>query len=146
MGSKKKQTKKKQPLASPEPRYDVTPDDESEGEDITEQLLERFPHLAQELRSSESDVLIEGVRWDETNRTQQTITADQPRFSRHSPDVVDFLRRCNTDEEAMQIIDFLEKRGEITEVHAKELRQQLQTQGVRSFGSKKSWGYYEREG
>jgi hypothetical protein len=98
------------------------------------------------MKSSESDVLIEGVRWEETNRTQQSVTSERPRFSGHSPDVVDFLRRCATDEEAMQIIDFLEKKGEISTIHAKELRRQLQTQGVRSFGSKKSWGFYEREG
>ncbi|MFW9983724.1 MAG: DUF2095 family protein [Candidatus Odinarchaeota archaeon] len=142
MGSKKKQTKKEQPTP-PEPNNNAALADE--GEDLTEQLLERFPHLAKEMKSSASDVLIEGVRWEETNRTQQSITTDKARFSGHSPDVVDFLRRCTTEEEALQIIDFLEKRGEISTIHAKELRRQLQTQGVRSFGSMKSWGYYERE-
>lgn len=143
MGSKKKQSKKEQP-APPKPNNSNALVDESE--DLTEQLLERLPHLAKEIESSTSDVLIEGVRWEETNRTQQSITTDKPRFSGHSPDVVDFLRRCATEDEAIQIIDFLEKRGEITSIHAKELRRQLQTQGVRSFGSKKSWGHYEREG
>ncbi|MFX0078325.1 MAG: DUF2095 family protein [Candidatus Hermodarchaeota archaeon] len=142
MGSKKKRSKKEQPTP-PEPNNDDALADE--GEDLTEQLLERLPHLAKEMKSSTSDVLIEGVRWEETNRTQQSITTDKPRFSGHSPDVIDFLRRCTTDEEAMQIINFLEKRGEISSIHAKELRRQLQTQGVRSFGSRKSWGYYERE-
>lgn len=142
MGSKKKRSKKEQPIPPESNNDDALAD---EGEDLTEQLLERFPHLAKEMKSSTSDVLIDGVRWEETNRTQQSITTDKSRFSGHSPDVVDFLRRCTTDEEAMQIIDFLEKRGEISTIHAKELRRQLQTQGVRSFGSKKSWGYYERE-
>lgn len=143
VGSKKKRSKKEQPASPPEPNNGEALADESE--DLTEKLLERLPHLAKEMISSESDVLIEGVRWEETNRTQQSIAADKPRFSGHSPDVVDFLRRCATDEEAMQIIDFLEKQGEISTIHAKELRRQLQTQGVRSFGSKKSWGFYERE-
>jgi hypothetical protein len=144
MGSKKKPTKKEQPV-TPKPGNDVISGNESESEDITKQLLERFPRLAEEIQSSESDVLVEGVRWEETNRTRQSITPDKFRFSGHSPDVIDFLRRCASDEEAMQIIDFLEKRGEISPVHAKELRRQLQTNGVRSFGSKKSWGHYERE-
>jgi hypothetical protein len=144
MGSKTKRSKKKQSASPPEPNNDDNLADESE--DLTEKMLERLPHLAKEMKSSESDVLIEGVRWDETNRTQQSIATDRPRFSGHSPDVVDFLRRCATDEEAMQVIDFLEQRGEISTIHAKELRRQLQTQGVRSFGSRKSWGYYEREG
>lgn len=144
MGSKKKRSKKEQPASPPEPNNDEALADESE--DLTEKLLERLPHLAKEMISSESDVLIEGVRWEETNRTQQSVAADKSRFSGHSPDVVDFLRRCATDAEAMQIIDFLEKQGEISTIHAKELRRQLQTQGVRSFGSKKSWGFYESEG
>ena len=118
---------------------------EPECEDLSGKVLEHLPHLAAEIGRSKSDVKIEGVRWEETNRTQQVIKPGTPRFSGYSPDVVDFLRRCSTEDEAMEIITYLEKRGELKPVHAKELRKQLQSKGVRSFGSKKTWGYYERE-
>jgi len=118
---------------------------EPEEEDVSEKVLEHLPHLAAEMGQSETEVKIDGVRWEETHRTRQTIKPGAPRFSGYSPDVVDFLRRCNTDDEAMEIISFLEKQGELEPVHAKELRKQLQSEGVRSFGSKKTWGYYERE-
>ena len=36
------------------------------------------------------------------------------------------------------------KRQEITEVQANELRELCKKHGVRYFGQKKEWGYYER--
>ncbi|MCD6248077.1 MAG: DUF2095 family protein [Hadesarchaea archaeon] len=62
----------------------------------------------------------------------------------YEPTVVDFIRRCDTDQQALEIIDFLERRGEISRDYAKSLRLQLKCFGLRSFGSKKEAGYYER--
>ncbi|MFW9831220.1 MAG: DUF2095 family protein [Candidatus Thorarchaeota archaeon] len=145
MGSKRKLVKKK-PSADPLERETrvVTTNDTDEA-DLTEKVMERLPHLAAEMATSESEVQIEGVRWEETDRTQQPIITGKPRYSGYSPDVIDFLRRCQTQEEALEIIKFLENRGEITGAHAKELRKQLRERGMRSFGSKKVWGHYERQ-
>jgi hypothetical protein len=109
------------------------------------EFRERFPHLAKELETKRSPVHIEGVRWEETERTQQVGVPGQPRFAGYSPDIIDFLRRCTTEKEALEIINYLEKRQEIDSKHAAALRRQLQEQGLRSFGSKKKWGHYERE-
>jgi hypothetical protein len=117
-----------------------------ECEDLSEKILERLPHLANEIQSSGSGVQIEGVRWEETDRTRQPVRTGEDRFSGYSPDVIDFIRRCTTEDEALEIINFLEKRGEIKTHHANELRDQLQRRGVRSFGTKKSWGHYKSEG
>ena len=145
MSSRKSSARKKPRKASKKLEKTLAAAKEPGGEDLSGKVLEHLPHLAAEIGRSKSDVKIEGVRWEETNRTQQTVKPGAPRFSGYSPDVVDFLRRCSTDDEAMEIITFLEKRGELKSVHAKELRKQLRSQGVRSFGSKKTWGYYERE-
>ena len=58
------------------------------------------------------------------------------------PDVIDFIRRCNTEGEAEQIIVYLEKKGEISKEYATKLIKQLKSEGVRSFGSKKEENYY----
>ena len=145
MSSKKSSARKKPRKASGKLEKALTAAQEPNCEDLSEKVLEHLPHLAAEIGRSNSDVKIEGVRWEETNRTRQGIKPGAPRFSGYSPDVVDFLRRCSTDDEAMEIIVFLEKRGELNPIHAKELRKQLQSKGVRSFGSKKTWGHYERE-
>ncbi len=109
------------------------------------EFRERFPHLAEEMEKMSSPVQIEGVRWEETERTQQVGVPGRPRFAGYSPDVIDFIRRCTTEEEALEIIDYLEKKQEIDSNHAAALRRQLQEHGLGSFGSKKRWGHYERE-
>jgi hypothetical protein len=65
-------------------------------------------------------------------------------FEGYEPTVIDFIRRCETEEQALEIIDFMEKRGEITQDYAKRLKNQLAKLGVRSFGEQKKPGYYER--
>lgn len=114
--------------------------------DLWSKFQERFPHLAAEMEASGPPVRIDGVRWQETTRAKTAATPKPARFARYSPDIVDFVRRCNTEEEALEIIAFMEKRREIDAPHAQALRQQLRTRGLRSFGSKKTWGHYEREG
>jgi hypothetical protein len=62
------------------------------------------------------------------------------------PDVIDFIRRCDTEEQAEEIIAYMEKRGEIEKQYAERLRKQLKDKGVRSFGLKKEENYYLKHG
>ncbi|NJE47791.1 DUF2095 domain-containing protein [Thermococcus sp. GR7] len=103
---------------------------------------ERFPALARELE--EEGVPIDAYRTDEAKAIAEE---DELRdFSGYNPTVIDFLRRCETDDEALEIINWMEERGEITHEMAKELRITLVQKGVRAFGPKKEWGWYERHG
>jgi hypothetical protein len=145
MDSKRKSRKKHDTDHASELKTEIGKAMDPECEDLSDRILEHLPHLADEMHTSDADVRIDGVRWEETNRTRQPAKAGENRFSGYSPDVIDFLRRCTTQDEALEIISFLEKRGEINAVHAEELREQLRSRGLRSFGTKKSWGYYEQE-
>ncbi len=102
-----------------------------------------FPNLAQELGSGENKVSVNSVRTDneagERHATRET-------FVHYVPDVVDFIRRCDTPEQAERIIDFMEKRGEIDRLYAQKLKEQLKEKGVRNFGAKKEEDYYLRHG
>lgn len=60
----------------------------------------------------------------------------------YEPSVIDFLQRCSTDEEGLEVIDFMEKRGEISKAYAASLRKKIAESGVRSFGEKRESGYY----
>ncbi len=62
-----------------------------------------------------------------------------------NPGCVDFIRRCTTKEDAIEIIEYLFNRGEITEDEADEYRIQLEEKGLESFGPRKTAGYYERK-
>jgi len=63
----------------------------------------------------------------------------------YSPTPIDYLRRCSNDEEALEVINYLEKKGEIDGKLSEMLRQQVRSLGVRSFGPLKEEGYYLRK-
>jgi hypothetical protein len=106
-------------------------------------LRKMFPNLSRELGSEENKVSVNSVRTDnETGEKRVT----QGRFVHYVPDVIDFIRRCDTPEQAEEIIAYMEKRGEIDGQYAQRLRKQLKEKGVRSFGAKKEHDYYLKHG
>ncbi|MFQ6068540.1 MAG: DUF2095 family protein [Candidatus Bathyarchaeia archaeon] len=108
-----------------------------------EHFKKMFPNLAKEMNMGEQKVTINAMRSDEKT-AEKTATARR-NFSNYDPDVIDFLRRCDNEQQGEEIITYLEKRGEITHHYAQKLRQQLRKKGVRSFGPKKEEGYYLRQ-
>ena len=101
-----------------------------------------FPNLFKELEARNGKVSIDAVRTD-------SDLADKPlsnKFRNYNPTVIDFLRRCDTEDQARAIIEYLEKRGELTKKYAEELGEQLKKGGVRSFGSRKEENYYFKKG
>jgi len=107
-----------------------------------EAFKKKFPNLAKELESYENKVSVNSVRTD----VQTGEGAASERFVHYMPDVIDFIRRCDTEEQAEEIIAYMEKRGEIEKQYAERLRKQLKDKGVRSFGPKKEENYYLKHG
>lgn len=98
----------------------------------------KFPRLAGEIGGA-GTVRINAVRTSvkEAEKAAHSVQG-------YDPTVVDFIRRCETDEQAIEIINFLEGRGEIEPAYAKRLRIQLVRRGLRSFGPKRDSGHYEQ--
>jgi len=114
-------------------------------------LKKMFPHLFEELEGGQNKISIDAVRKDpiaaeKAMANGQEILPVADKFRHYTPDVIDFIRRCDTEKQAEEIITYMEKRGELTETKACELKNQLKTKGVRSFGSKKEDNYYFKEG
>ena len=124
-------------------------------------LKKMFPNLYRELEDGEAKVPINAVRknpleaeetaadeeCEECNEEEFASCAETPDKLRHfNPSAVDFIRRCDTEAQAEEIIAYLQKKGEITQEYAQELRCQLKRDGVRTFGPKKEENYYFREG
>lgn len=101
-----------------------------------------FPNLAKELESDENRVAINSIRTDAPTGEK----ANSKNFVHYNPDVIDFIRRCDTRQQAEEIVAYMEKRGEIEKEYADRLREQLKKEGVRSFGSKKEDDYYLKHG
>jgi len=100
-----------------------------------------FPALSKELEEGDmKSFRIDGVRTmseeSEPNIEKETFT----------PDVVDYIRRCDTLAQAEEIVDFLAKRGELKPSQVKEIKSQLKSQGIRSFGAKKEKDHYLHHG
>jgi hypothetical protein len=100
-----------------------------------------FPNLAEELENDSCGTKITSVRSDPTTGEK----AVSKKFTDYSPNVIDFLRRCDKAEQAEEIIDYMEKKKEISYEYATKLRKQLKSKGVRSFGSKKEDDYYLKQ-
>ena len=126
-------------------------------------IKKMFPNLYHELEEGENKVPIDAIRknameaeeavserceCDECIEEEEVSEhCEMPDKLRHfNPQAVDFLRRCDTEVQAEEIISYLQKKGEITPQYAQELRCQLKRDGVRSFGAKKEENYYFREG
>jgi len=105
------------------------------------QFKKRFPHLAQEMGDGESKVSMTSIRSD----TETGEKAVSMKFEGYNPDVIDFLRRCDNEVQAEEVIKFLLKKKEISRDYASRLRRQLKGKGVRSFGLKKEGDYYVRQ-
>jgi len=74
-----------------------------------EKFKKMFPNLARELESNGDKIAINSVR----SEVQTGEKAASKRFVNYVPDVIDFVRRCETEEQAEEIIAYLQKRGEI---------------------------------
>ena len=123
-----------------------------------ESLKKMFPNLYKELEQGEVKISIDSVRRNpqeaETETTKAAEKEVEPKAAKTTPDklrhfnptAVDFIRRCDTEAQAEEIIAYLQKKGEITEEYAEDLRRQLKRRSIRSFGPKKEENYYFREG
>jgi hypothetical protein len=131
-------------------------------------LKEMFPHLYDELETSVNKVPIDATRKNpveaeeaamgeenceceecegEEEQEEAAPRNDSPDKLRHfNPCAEDFIRRCDTEAQAEEIIAYLHKKGELTETEAKKMHIQLKRDGVRSFGPKKEEYYYFKEG
>lgn len=127
-----------------------------------ESLKKMFPNLYKELEEGEAKISIDALREspeqaeaESTQETEQEMELEEvkpqsvcnPDKLRHfNPTAVDFIRRCDNEAQAEEIIAYLQKKGEITKEFAEKLLSQLKCEGVRSFGPKKEENYYFREG
>jgi hypothetical protein len=123
-----------------------------------ESIKKMFPNLYKELEKGDAKISIDALRKNpeeaeadmaecaEEEVELKTATETPDKLRHFNPCAVDFIRRCDTEEQAEEIIAYLQKKGEITKKYATELRRQLKREGVRSFGPKKEENHYFREG
>ena len=117
-----------------------------------EEFQSKFPHLMEELSNKEQSIQIDSITseiekaWDDTpSRREKKIPNELT-----NPGAIDFLRRCTTNEEAFEIIDFLLQRNELTREQYDEFYGKIVQEGglqklIEESGGLKKTGYYERK-
>ncbi|ADI32706.1 DUF2095 family protein [Staphylothermus hellenicus] len=100
-----------------------------------EEFKKKYPHLAEEVLGEEKS--------QDLNLTIKKPIPDPWRG--YIPGPIDYIRRCKTVEEALEVLDYLEKHGEINSDEANELRRILKEKGLGFFGSRKEDNYYYRK-
>ncbi|MFX1482687.1 MAG: DUF2095 family protein [Promethearchaeota archaeon] len=107
-----------------------------------DEFREAFPALSRELEEKTTKTYkIDGVRT--MSEDAELRGSEKESFE---PDVVDYIRRCDTMSQAVEIVDFLLKQNEISPAQAREIKSQLKSEGLRSFGSKKEKDHYLHHG
>ncbi len=116
--------------------------------------LNKYPSLKKELEEKkkmiplsfideeEAKLIEEDTEVEAEQKKEIDTTSDTSNFSGFIPTAIDYIRRCDTKEQALEIIDYLQKRGELTPTDFNKLKKQLTSKGLRSFGSKKDAGFY----
>jgi hypothetical protein len=106
------------------------------------EFKDSFPAISDELeRGLTQQYKIQGVRATLSEKSEET-----PAKGTYIPGVIDYIRRCDTVNQAIEIVDWMVKRGEITRAEAREIKSQLRSEGLRSFGTKKEKDYYLHHG
>jgi hypothetical protein len=103
-----------------------------------EDFRRKFPALYKEIVERKMVLRVSGVR------NMKEFAEEEAAHT--GPTVIDYLRRCDTEEQGREVINYLRNRGEISEEVAESLLKQLDEKGIRSFGSRKQPGHYLREG
>lgn len=108
-----------------------------------EEFRRDFPALNKELDEGTTRTFkIDGVR---TMSEESTEESKEEKIA-YTPDVVDYIRRCDTLTQANEIVDFLAKQGEISPGQGRAIKAKLKADGIRSFGAKKEKDHYLHHG
>jgi len=109
--------------------------------DIDENFRQLYPAITEELETGDAkEFKIDGVR-NVSNPPKRPVKKET-----FVPNVVDYIRRCDTVSQAEEIVDYLNTQGEITTGEARSIKKQLKSEGLRSFGTKKEKDYYLKHG
>jgi len=125
----------------------IPPEVLSVKQEITsDDLKEKFPNLHAEMTKDNMKIKIDDVEesFSSSDEANQTLDSTDP-YRNYEPSTIDFIRRAQTDKEAEEIIRFAQEQGNISPEEADKLLDQLNKEGVRSFGPIKTSGHYFRK-
>lgn len=117
-----------------------------------EELEEFVPHLINELSEKRKTLKMDSVKLEIENNEEEKFQIDKKIIPEEliSPGVIDFIRRCKTKDEALEILDFCLKREEIRRNEYEKYKSIIMQKGgldkiIKESGGRKDPGYFERK-
>lgn len=115
------------------------------------ELEKQFPNLMSEISIKMKSIKIDSVDFniESKNRAKNLNKTEDYKEDLNNPGVIDFIRRCNNNDEALELLDYLFKRNEISLEFYKKLKNQIRKKDglkklIKECGGPKKPGYYER--
>ncbi|MCY0867898.1 MAG: DUF2095 family protein [Desulfurococcus sp.] len=100
-----------------------------------EDFKEKYPNLAREILDGEGEgdlkIIFDASYIDP--------------WKGYLPSAIDYIRRCKTVEEALEVLDYLVKHEELSVEEGVRLRRILEEKGLEYFGRRKEDDYYYKE-
>lgn len=116
------------------------------------ELEKQFPNLMSEISDKKKTLKINSVKPNTESISRDRLFSNMINYYEdlRNPGVIDFIRRCTSKNEAIEILDYLRKRKEINHETYKKLKNQiLKKDGLKNIiekcGGYKNPGYYERK-
>ncbi|MFX0070584.1 MAG: DUF2095 family protein [Candidatus Hermodarchaeota archaeon] len=116
------------------------------------EIEEYFPHIMAEITKKEKTMKIDAVKYEIEKKTESLEENQNNSLPMEliNPGAIDFIRRCTHEKEAIEILDYLLKRKEITSEEHKEYKKKILQKGglkklIDESGGLKRPGYYERK-
>ncbi|MHA1669194.1 MAG: DUF2095 family protein [Promethearchaeota archaeon] len=111
------------------------------------ELQEYFPNLTSEINQGKKSIKISAVEKEKGGKNNSDNFELKYEENISNPGVIDFLRRCSTIEEAIEILEYMNVRKEIPEELFNYLRERIfQKEGliklIDEYGGPKKKGYY----
>ena len=121
---------------------------ENEGLNIAydkEELEKYYPHLLSEITGKKKSIKMDSVELEIESTTPKKNYS--PPEELINPGAVDFIRRCKTNEEALEIIDYLLEKEDLSLKEYNEVKNQILKEGglkklIEESGGFKEKGYY----
>ncbi len=114
-----------------------------------EELNEKFPHLIREMSEKTKSIKIDSIDMaiEQNHKEEVQETNNLYPNELYKPGAIDFMRRCTKKEEAIDILDYLLQRNEITQEDYNSYKNIISEEGglkklINESGGPKKPGYY----
>ncbi|MBY9005762.1 MAG: DUF2095 family protein [Candidatus Lokiarchaeota archaeon] len=140
------------PKPKERPEFKSIQIDDKDGLNISynkKEIIKNLPHIADEITKHDNMIKINSVEYEieEVEKEEKDLSNLEELID---PSVLDFIRRCTTNKDAIEILDYLLKREEISKDLFNSYKKEIEKKDglknlIKRSGGFKNSGYYLRK-